>query len=113
MVALSRATPEKIIDTLTTTADTIGSSYAIPSRIRIGSRGISWQTIIPGSASAVSVQLQVAMNDTSSEYAVIDTSSVAAGELRILPPEVNARFIRARQVSRTGGDSLTVQVLMN
>ncbi len=73
-------------------------------------RAVSWQTIYASAPSAVSVTLQAAMNDVDAQYQTIDTSTVTAGESRTVMT-VNAKFLRAKLTSITGGSGVTVQIL--
>jgi len=101
--------PVNLLSALTSTADTMSSSYALPSNWANMGRPLVWQSIIVGSPSAISLQLQGALNDVDAEYNVLDTSTLATGEMRHVTP-LNIRFIRVRQASRTGGTSVTVVV---
>jgi hypothetical protein len=109
--AFSTNTPEKLFDALTTTADTKSSAYGIPGRAFARGRLVTWQSILNGVPAAISLQLQGAMNDVEAEYAVLDTSTATAGEMRHVGP-LNLRFLRVRQVSRTGATDLTVTVML-
>lgn len=106
--------PLKLLDALTATADTKGTSYAVPIRAPgYGALGrvITWQTLPTNGPSAISLQLQGAMNDTDAEYSVIDSSTLTTGETKVVTV-TNYRFIRARQVSRSGGTDVTVQIVL-
>jgi hypothetical protein len=59
----------------------------------------------------VSIVLQSAMSDVDAEYQTIDTSAALTGEARSLT-NVQAKFIRAKVVSSTGGSGLTVKFLV-
>jgi hypothetical protein len=63
------------------------------------------------------------MNDVDAEYQTIDTTTAVAGEGRSVPNNasgttspatgtVQAKFIRAKVVSSTGGSGLTVKFLV-
>src|SRR5882724_2535147 len=97
---LTMGIPQKLLDALTSTSDTSSSAYALPIDWPSMGRALVWQSIIDGTASAINLQLLGAMNDVSAEYSIIDTSTVAAGEMRHVSP-INVRFIKVRQVSRT------------
>jgi hypothetical protein len=101
--------PTNLLDALTSTSDTTGSSYALPSDWASKGRPLVWQSVMVGSPSAISLQLQGALNDVDAQYNVLDTSTLATGEMRHVTP-LNIRFIRVRQASRTGGTSVTVVV---
>jgi hypothetical protein len=94
-------------------ANTAGSQFALPSYTGIadGGTALRWQTIFGSAPSAVNIVLQAAMNDVDAEYQVIDTTAAPAGEARPLS-NVQARFIRAKVVSSTGGSGLTVKFLV-
>ena len=94
-------------------ANTAGSQFALPSYTGIadGGTAVRWQTIFGSAPSAVNIVLQAAMNDVDAEYQVIDTTAAPAGEARPLS-NVQARFIRAKVVSSTGGSGLTVKFLV-
>lgn len=103
--------PFKLIDALATTAATKGTGVGIPPTPARTPRSITWQSIPTGGPSAISLAIEVAMNDVDTEYSSVDTSTVTAGELKTIN-NVNAKFIRARQISRTGGTDITIQVLI-
>jgi hypothetical protein len=94
-------------------ANTAGTQFALPSYTGIadGGTAVRWQTIFGSAPSSVSIQLQAAMNDVDAEYQPIDTSSAPAGEARPLS-NVQAKFIRAKVISSTGGSGLTVKFLV-
>jgi hypothetical protein len=73
-------------------------------------RGVCWQTIFVTAPSAISITLQAALDDVDAHYQTIDTSTAATGETRTVTT-VNAKFIRAKLTSITGGTGVTVQVL--
>jgi hypothetical protein len=109
-------------------ANTAGSQFALPSYTGIadGGTAVRWQTIFGTAPSAVSIVLQAAINDVDAEYQTIDTTSAAAGEGRSIPNNntvsgavlnpatgvVQARFLRAKVISSTGGSGLTVKILV-
>jgi hypothetical protein len=72
---------------------------------------VRWQTIFSGAPSAVSLILQGAASDVDAEYTQIGTSTNAAGEAQMLTG-VQAKFLRAKFVSATGGTALTVKILV-
>ncbi len=93
-------------------AGTSGTQFALPSYTGLADTGsaIRWQTIFGTAPTAVSIALQTAMADVDSEYQTIDTTTVTAGEARTVA-NVQAKFIRAKLVSNTGGAGLTVKLL--
>ncbi len=90
-----------------------GSQFALLSFTGVPDTGaaIRWQTIFGGAPSAVSIVLQTAMADVDSEYQVIDTSAATTGEARTVTG-VQAKFVRIRFVSSTGGSGLTAKILV-
>jgi hypothetical protein len=73
-------------------------------------RTIRWQTIFGTAPTAVNISLQAANDDVDSHYQNIDSSTATAGEARSVTG-VNAKFLRARVNSITGGSGVTVQLL--
>jgi hypothetical protein len=106
-------------------ANTAGSQFALPSFTGAsdGGTAVRWQTIFGTAPTAVNIQLQAAMNDVDAEYQTIDTSTAAAGEGRSVPNNasatvtpalgtVQARFLRIKVISSTGGSGLTAKILV-
>jgi hypothetical protein len=95
-------------------ANTAGTQFALPSYTGIadGGTAVRWQTIF-GSAptSGLSILLQGAMSDVDSEYAQIDATTNTAGEARTVSG-VQAKFLRIKFVSATGGSGLTAKILV-
>lgn len=94
-------------------AGTSGSQFALPSYTGIpdGGTSVRWQTIFGGAPTAVNIVLQAAINDVDSEYQTIDTTTATAGEGRTVA-NVQARFLRIKFVSSTGGSGLTAKILV-
>jgi hypothetical protein len=94
-------------------ANTAGSQFALPSYTGLpdGGTSVRWQTIFGTNPTAVNIVLQAAMNDVDSEYQTIDTSTATAGEARTVA-NVQARFLRIKFVSSTGGSGLTAKILV-
>ena len=90
-----------------------GSQFAIPSFAGQPDTGyaVRWQTIFGTAPTAVSLQLQGAMADVDAEYQTVDTTSNVAGEARTVTG-VQARFLRIKFVSSTGGSGLTAKLLV-
>lgn len=90
-----------------------GSQFALPSYTGIadGGTAVRWQTIFGTAPTAVNLALQGAMADVDAEYQTIDTSTNAAGEARSLA-NVQAKFLRIKFVSATGGSGLTAKLLV-
>ncbi|HEY2460421.1 MAG TPA: hypothetical protein VGI16_06425 [Candidatus Acidoferrum sp.] len=90
-----------------------GSQFALPSFTGIsdGGTAVRWQTIFGTAPTAVSLVLQAAMSDVDAEYQTIDTSTAVAGESRAVAG-VQAKFLRIKFQSSTGGTSLTAKILV-
>ena len=94
-------------------AATSGSQFALPSYTGLPDSGtaVRWQTVFGTAPTAVNIILQAAINDVDAEYQTIDTTTTIAGEARTVA-NVQARFLRVRFVSSTGGTGLTAKVLV-
>jgi hypothetical protein len=92
---------------------TSGSQFALPSYTGLpdGGTSVRWQTVFGGAPTAVNLVLQAAINDVDAEYQTIDTTTATAGEGRTVA-NVQARFLRVRFVSSTGGTGLTAKILV-
>jgi hypothetical protein len=98
-----------------------GSQFAIPSYAGQPDVGtaVRWQTLFGTAPTAVSLVLQTAvslvlqgaMADVDAEYQTIDTSAATAGEARTVA-NVQAKFLRIKFVSSTGGSGLTAKLLV-
>src|SRR6202011_2805626 len=89
---------------------TSGSQFALPSFTGTNDPGtaVRWQTIFGTAPTAVSIILQGAMADVDAEYQQIDASSTTTGEARTVIG-VQAKFLRIRFMSSTGGTGLTAK----
>jgi hypothetical protein len=92
---------------------TSGTQFALPSYSGVpdGGTSVRWQTLFATAPTAVNMVLQVAINDVDSEYQTIDTTTATAGEGRTVA-NVQAKFLRIRFVSATGGAGLTAKILV-
>ena len=92
---------------------TSGTQFALPSFTGTSDPGtaVRWQTIFGTNPTAVSIILQGAMADVDAEYQQIDASSATTGEARTVTA-VQAKFLRIRFVSSTGGTGLTAKILV-
>jgi hypothetical protein len=90
-----------------------GSQFATtaPAGLAEMGRTVRWQTIYGTAPTAVSISLQGAMADVDTEYQTIDTTTNAAGEARTVTG-VNAKFLRIKFTSSTGGAGLTAKLLV-
>ena len=90
-----------------------GSQFAIPSYAGQPDSGtaVRWQTIFGTVPTAVSLVLQGAMADVDAEYQTIDTTTNTAGEARTVTG-VQAKFLRIKFNSSTGGSGLTAKLLV-
>ena len=94
-------------------AATSGTQFALPSFTGTTDAGtaVRWQTIFGTAPTAVSIILQGAMADVDAEYQQLDTSAATTGEARTVAA-VQAKFLRIRFVSSTGGTGLTAKILV-
>jgi len=92
---------------------TSGSQFALPSYAGQPDTGtaVRWQTIFGSAPSAVNMVLQGAIADVDAEYQTIDTTTATTGEARTVTG-VQAKFLRIRFVSATGGTGLTAKLLV-
>lgn len=100
-------------------ANTAGSQFALPSFTGVpdGGTAVRWQTIFGTAPTAVNIVVQGAMADVDSEYQTIDTTTAVAGEARSIPSAavqggVQAKFLRIKFVSSTGGSGLTAKMMV-
>ena len=94
-------------------AATSGTQFALPSFTGTtdGGTAVRWQTIFGTAPTAVSMILQGAMADVDAEYQQLDIASLTTGEARTVAG-VQAKFLRIRFVSSTGGTGLTAKILV-
>jgi hypothetical protein len=94
-------------------ANTAGSQFALPSYTGIadGGTAVRWQTIFGTAPTGLSIVLQSAMSDVDAEYQTIDTSAALTGEARSVAG-VQAKFLRIKVVTSTGGSGLTAKILV-
>ena len=92
---------------------TSGTQFALPSFTGTTDAGtaVRWQTIFGTNPTAVNIVLQAAMADVDAEYQTLDTTTVTTGEARTVAG-VQAKFLRIRFVSSTGGTGLTAKILV-
>jgi hypothetical protein len=92
---------------------TAGSQFALPSYAGQPDTGtaVRWQTIFGTAPTTVNLVLQGAMSDIDAEYQTLDTTTATAGEARTVTG-VQARFLRIKFVSSTGGAGLTAKLLV-
>jgi hypothetical protein len=90
-----------------------GSQFAISSFGGQPDTGtaVRWQTIFATAPTAVSIVLQAAMADVDAEYQTVDTTTVVGGEARPVTG-VQAKFLRIKFVSSTGGAGLTAKMMV-
>jgi hypothetical protein len=92
---------------------TSGTQFALPSFTGTNDPGtaVRWQTIFGTAPTAVNIILQGAMAEVDTEYQQIDASTATTGEARTVTG-VQAKFLRIRFVSSTGGAGLTAKILV-
>jgi hypothetical protein len=83
-------------------ANTAGSQFALPSFTGVPDSGTA--------PTAVNIVLQGAMADVDAEYQTIDTTVATTGEARTV--SVQAKFLRIKFVSSTGGAGLTAKLMV-
>ena len=90
-----------------------GSQFAIPGYAGQPDSGtaVRWQTVFGTAPTAVNMVLQGAMADVDAEYQTIDTTTATTGEARTVTG-VQAKFLRVKFVSSTGGSGLTAKLLV-
>jgi hypothetical protein len=91
-----------------------GTQFALPSFTGLpdGGTAVRWQLIYGTAPTAVSLVLQAAMADVDAEYQTIDTAAgTVTGEARTVNG-VQAKFLRIKFVSSTGGAGLTAKILV-
>jgi hypothetical protein len=90
-----------------------GSQFAISSFAGQPDTGttVRWQTIFGSAPTGVNMVLQSAMADVDAEYQTLDTTTVVGGEARTVTG-VQAKFLRIKFVSSTGGSGLTAKLLV-
>lgn len=77
-----------------------GDSFALPGL----ACQLSWQTVYASTPDAVSVKIQVSLNNT--DWVTLDTTTVVTGDVKTLI--ISAPFVRARIESATSGTTVTV-----
>ncbi len=92
---------------------TAGSQFAMPGYAGQPDSGtaVRWQTVFGSAPTAVNLTLQGAMADVDAEYQTIDTTTATAGEARTVTG-VQAKFLRIKFNSSTGGSGLTAKLLV-
>lgn len=96
---------------LSATATGIGSTFAVPANTFGGvATDFTWQSIVSGGPSGLSVTIE-GSNDGGTTWAVLDTSTATAGEMRAIAntPVTN---IRANLGTLTGGTAPKVTVIV-
>ena len=90
-----------------------GSQFALPSYAGQPDTGtaVRWQTIFGTAPTAANVVLQGAKADVYYEYQTMDTTTNTAGEARTVTG-VQAKFLRIKFVSSTGGSGLTAKLMV-
>jgi hypothetical protein len=90
-----------------------GTQFALPAYAGRSDPGtaVRWQTIFGTAPTAVNLVLQGAMADVDAEYQTLDTTTNTAGEARTVTG-VQAKFLRIKFVSSTGGSGLTAKLLV-
>jgi hypothetical protein len=85
-----------------------GTVYALPPT-KTGNRILTWESELDGGPSAVSLTIQGAIEEGGA-FASLDTSTVAAGEVKVITTASALAYIKATQVSRTGGTATRIKL---
>ena len=99
-IAFPLGTTAQILSAAATGA---GQAYAVPAK------AYTWQTIVTGTPTTIAINLEGSMDGVN--FAQIDTSALAGGELRSVANKPVA-FIRANLATLTGGTAPTVTVIL-
>lgn len=86
-----------------------GSAHVTPLQWRTDAHGISWQTVITGGPSAVTVDLEGSLDNTN--WTSISEQASANSKLNHAPNPV-PNFIRANLTGLDGGTAPTVTVIV-
>ncbi len=103
-VLLRRGVAERILDT-SEPAPVTGWQASLP--VDMGGEGLAWQTKFGTPPTAVQVDLEATVNGT--DWKTIDSSTNVNGDTRIVIVG-GLSAVRARLVSKTGGDWVNVFV---
>ena len=104
--SLSEGIQTLAFNALQTTSATVSEPFAVPPGKGSLGRAITWQASYAVAPGAVSLNLQGAFNDVEAEYAILDTSTAVGGETKTVL-NCTYRFVRTKQVSRTGDTAYT------
>lgn len=94
----------------TLTSNTKYLQFAVPSPTGNGGTGVetlTWSTVVTGSPSPVTINLQASIVDIDSEYATLDSSSNTTGETRYIAATA-FNFFRITTGTITGGTTPTL-----
>lgn len=92
------------------TSNTKYLQFAVPSPIGGGGTGVetlTWSTVVTGSPSPVTINLQASVVDIDSQYATLDSSTNTTGETRYVAA-TDFNFFRITTGTITGGTSPTL-----
>ncbi len=96
--------PVTSLNAVTTTAATVGTTFAIPPIKR--DRTLVWQVDYSGTPSASTIVLAASLDNVN--FHQLDSSTNTAGEIRTVVIAHN--FVRISQSSRTGATNVTAQL---
>lgn len=92
------------------TSNTKYLQFGVPSPVGVGGTSVetlTWSTVISGSPSPVTINLQASIVDIDSEYATLDTSTNTTGETRYIAATA-FNFFRITTGTITGGSNPTL-----
>jgi hypothetical protein len=81
----------------------LGVPYANPELVT--GRVVTWSWNTPSAPATIAIQLEGAINDVDSEYAIIGTSQTTTSGTIIGNVPIGVRFLRANVTATTGGSS--------
>lgn len=99
--------PAEVGDSLTSNAKFAQVAVQEPGGLTTNNKTVTWSTVIGGSPSGVTINLQASLVDIDSEYSTLDSSTNTSGETRAAA-NVNFPFYRLTSGTITGGSSPTL-----
>ncbi len=104
MHLINRGVSVNLFDALAVGAGVTSNAFALPS----GAGTIVWQTFFGTAPAAISIDLEFSLDNI--HWDSVDNTTVVAGEVRTFS-SVGGKFVRAKNVSVTGGTTMTVTIL--
>jgi hypothetical protein len=104
---INREVIETILDT-TSAGAVDGTVYALPPT-KTGNRILTWESELDGGPSAVSLTIQGAIEEGGA-FASLDTSTVAAGEVKVITTASALAYIKATQGERMNISEIAAKI---